>query len=59
MIRTLAAALATATCAVAIATPAAAQTREFNVPAGPLKAALDAFARQSGRQIIYRADVQS
>jgi iron complex outermembrane receptor protein len=59
MIRTLAAALATSTCLVAIATPAAAQTREFNVPAGSLRSALDAFARQSGRQVIYRGEVRS
>ena len=56
MIRTLAAALATTTCLVAFATPAAAQTREFNVPAGSLRSVLDAFARQSGRQVIYRGD---
>lgn len=59
MIRTLAAALATTTCVVALATPAAAQTREFNVPAGSLRTALDAYARQSGRQVIYGADVRS
>ncbi|ATE65133.1 TonB-dependent receptor domain-containing protein [Rhizorhabdus dicambivorans] len=58
MIRTLAAAIATSSI-VALAAPTAAQTREFNVPAGPLKAALDMFARQSGRQVIYRAEVQS
>ncbi|MDE8652472.1 TonB-dependent receptor [Novosphingobium album (ex Liu et al. 2023)] len=56
MIRTLAAALATSTCIVALATPAAAQTREYNIPAGSLKSALDAYVRQSGRQIVYRAD---
>jgi len=56
MIRTLAAALATTTCIVALATPATAQTREFNIPAGSLRSALDTFARQSGRQVIYRGD---
>ncbi|MDG2535903.1 TonB-dependent receptor [Sphingomonas sp. HITSZ_GF] len=56
MIRTLAAALATSTCIVALAAPAAAQTRDYNIPAGSLKAALDAYVRQSGRQIVYRAD---
>lgn len=56
MIRTLAAAFATTTCIVALATPAAAQTRQFNIPAGSLRSALDAFARQSGRQVIYRGD---
>jgi iron complex outermembrane receptor protein len=56
MIRTLAAALATSTCIVALATPAAAQTREYSIPAGSLKSALDTYVRQSGRQIVYRAD---
>lgn len=56
MIRTLAAALATTTCIVALATPAAAQTREYNIPAGSLKNALDAYVRQSGKQVVYRAD---
>lgn len=56
MIRTLAAALAASTCIVALATPAAAQTREYDIPAGSLKSALDAYVRQSGRQIVYRAD---
>ena len=56
MNRTLAAALAATTCIVAIATPAAAQTREYDIPAGTLKSALDAYVRQSGRQVVYRAD---
>jgi iron complex outermembrane receptor protein len=56
MIRTTAAILATTTCLVAFATPVAAQTREYNVPAGSLRSALDAFARQSGRQVMYRGD---
>lgn len=56
MIRTLAAALATSTCIVAFATPAAAQTREYDIRAGSLKSALDAYVRQSGRQLVYRAD---
>src|SRR3546814_15744788 len=56
MIRSLAAALATTTCMVALAAPAAAQTHEYNIPAGSLKAALDASVRQSGRQVVYRAD---
>lgn len=33
-----------------------AQTREFNIPAGDLKTALDVYARQSGVQIVYRLD---
>jgi len=41
---------------VALATPASAQVRAFNIQAGSLKSALDAYARQSGRQVIYRTD---
>ena len=33
---------------------AAAQTRDYDVPAGDLIVALDAYARQSGVQIIYK-----
>ncbi len=40
----------------ALATPAQAQQRQFNIPAGSLKAALDAYGRQAGRPIIYKAD---
>lgn len=60
MIRNLASALATSACMVALVTPAQAQTQTqtqtYNIPAGDLKDALDAYARQSGRQIIYKAD---
>ena len=35
---------------------AAAQSQEFNLPPGDIKASLDAFATQSGRQLIYRED---
>lgn len=56
MIRTLAAALATTTCIVALAAPAAAQTREYNIAAGSLRDALDAYVRQSGRQVVYQVD---
>lgn len=56
MIRTLAAVFATSTCIVALAAPAAAQTREYRIPAGSLKVALDAYVQQSGRQVVYRAD---
>lgn len=41
--------------AMALAGAAAAQTT-FNVPAGDLKVALDAYIRQSGAQLIYRRD---
>ena len=56
MIRTLAAALSTTACIAALATPATAQRQEFRIPSGSLKSALDAYARQTGRQVIYRAD---
>jgi iron complex outermembrane receptor protein len=54
--RKLAAALAASVCVVAIAAPAQAQVRQFNIGAGSLKSALDAWARQSGRQVIYKID---
>ncbi|MDT9600122.1 TonB-dependent receptor [Sphingosinicella rhizophila] len=54
MIRTLAAALLTGTCVVATATPAVAQSRTFDIPAGSLKNALGAYVRQSGRQLIFK-----
>lgn len=41
---------------VAFASPAEAQVRDLAIPAGQLKSALDAFVRQSGRQVIYRID---
>lgn len=46
--------LAAALCAVMFAGAAIAQTRDFDVPAGDLSAALDAYVRQSGVQLIYR-----
>lgn len=52
----LAAALAASACMFAIAAPAQAQQRNFDIPSGNLKAALDSFGRQSGRPIIYRAE---
>jgi iron complex outermembrane recepter protein len=52
----LAAAFAASTSVIAVAAPAQAEQREFNIPAGSLKAALDAFGRQSGRPLIYRAE---
>lgn len=58
MIKSVAAALSCGVCIVALAAPAPAQaeTREYRIPAGALKAALDAYARQSGQQVIYRVD---
>ena len=40
----------------ALAVPAGAQVRDLAISPGPLKGALDAFVRQSGRQVIYRID---
>lgn len=56
MIRNLASALGIGVAVVALAAPAQAQGREWRIPAGDLKSALDAYTRQSGRQIIYRVD---
>ncbi|MEE4452952.1 TonB-dependent receptor [Novosphingobium resinovorum] len=51
------AALAGATSIAAMAaTPAMAQQRQFAIEAGDLKGALDAFARQTGRPVIYRSE---
>ncbi|MEO5494995.1 MAG: TonB-dependent receptor [Sphingomonas sp.] len=36
--------------------PARAQAAPFEIPAGSLSKALDRYAQQSGRQIVYRAD---
>jgi outer membrane receptor protein involved in Fe transport len=43
-------------CLGVAAEPAVAQVRALSIPPGSLKGALDAFARQSGRQVIYRVD---
>ena len=48
--------LASTACMAAHASPAQAQERSYDVPSGSLKAALDAFGRQSGRPIIFKAD---
>jgi outer membrane receptor protein involved in Fe transport len=52
----IAAALVTGTCLVALASPAQAQERRFDIPATSLKAALDAYGRQAGQPIIYKPD---
>jgi iron complex outermembrane receptor protein len=54
--KTLKIVLAGGVCALALATAAHAQVRTFNVPAGDLRAALDAFGAQSGVQLVYRSD---
>src|SRR5258708_18604404 len=56
MNRQLAAALAITTSVVAIATPVQAQAAGFEIPAGNLATALDSYARQSGRQVVYKVD---
>lgn len=58
MSRILLASLFTGTATVMMAAAASAQPeeREFNIPAGNLKSALDAYVRQSNRQVIYRSD---
>ena len=43
-------------CAFVLAGAAAAQTRSFNVPAGELQPALDAYIQQAGVQLIYRVE---
>ncbi len=55
-VKELAAALATSVCLVAMATPACAEERSFDIPAGNLKAALDAYSRQAGQPIIYKPE---
>ena len=54
--RTFVAALSSSVCIVAMAVPAQAQVQRFQISSGRLKAALDAYVRQTGRQVIYRAD---
>lgn len=56
MVRTFSASLAASVCIMALASPAAAHTRTYSVPAGNLKSALDAYVRQAGRPVIYDAD---
>jgi iron complex outermembrane receptor protein len=48
--------LAASVAMVAAATPAKAQQRHWAIASGDLKQALDTYARQSGRQIIYKSD---
>jgi len=43
-------------CAITVATAVFAQTINFDIGAGDLKTALDAYIRQSGVQLIYRVD---
>ena len=60
MIRHWAAALAITTSVIAVAAPVHAQGTGFSIPAGNLASALDQYARQSGRQVLYRIeDVKS
>lgn len=43
-------------CALAIAASAQAQVRDFNVAAGDMKAALDAYIAQAGVQLLYKVE---
>ncbi|QPF73465.1 TonB-dependent receptor [Roseateles sp. DAIF2] len=43
-------------CTLAVAAAAQAQNREFDVAAGDLKAALDAYIAQAGVQLFYKVD---
>src|SRR3546814_20963485 len=54
--RDLVAALGSSVCIVAMSVPAQAQSQAFNIPRGKLTNAIDAYARQTGRQFIYTAD---
>src|SRR5438270_4868703 len=56
MIKNLAAALAITTSVVAIATPAHAQRAGFSIATSDLATALDKYARQTGRQVLYKVD---
>src|SRR5688572_28754438 len=56
VVRHLLGPFAAGVCIASLATPASAQVFDFRIPGGALKPALDAFARQSGRQVIYRLD---
>ena len=49
-------ALAAGVCMVALAAPAQAQEKSFTIPAGSLKSALDAYARQTARPVIYKSN---
>jgi TonB-dependent receptor len=55
--KSLFAMLTTTTAIVALAAPAhAAEARDYAIEAGSLEAALDAYGRQSGEQVLYRVD---
>src|ERR1700676_3243740 len=51
-----AAILAATVCVVANAAPTQGQNQHFQIAAGDLGQALDAYIHQSGRQLIYRVD---
>ena len=43
-------------CAIVLCAGAWAQARSFDIPAGDMKAALDAYAAQSGLQLVYKVE---
>jgi outer membrane receptor for ferric coprogen and ferric-rhodotorulic acid len=49
-------AMACALCSMLVTGAAIAQARQFDIPAGDLKAALDAYVAQASVQLIYRVD---
>jgi iron complex outermembrane recepter protein len=48
--------VASAVAALLLSVAVQAQVRPFDIPAGDLKAALDAYVAQSGQQLVYRSD---
>jgi iron complex outermembrane recepter protein len=48
--------LAMAAAALLLSMAVQAQVRPFDIPAGDLKAALDAYIAQTGQQLVYRSD---
>ena len=54
--RTLRALLLSLACSAALAAQAQSGGIPLNIPAGDLASALDAYAQQSGTQLVYRAD---
>ena len=54
--RPLRALLLSLACSAALAAQAQTATITLDIPAGDLASALDAYSRQSGTQLVYRAD---
>jgi iron complex outermembrane receptor protein len=54
--KTLAGRATAGLCAMALCASVHAQTQNFDIAGGEMKAALDAYARQSGTQLIYKTE---